>query len=200
MDYNTLPQDLRELIETRLRFYCQAIFDQPSECSDCQEKNGLRHWRCDECAGRICEKRPGGRAAYSLTLHKKLSFGPVTFERDEEGDGFLCASCVRHAIEEWSLVDWEISRGIERAKPKKQWQSLNGRPRNKISPTLRFKIFTRDGHRCVKCGRGASNGVTLQVDHRIPVAKGGTEDEENLQTLCSECNGGKADKVDGGGA
>jgi len=33
--------------------------------------------------------------------------------------------------------------------------------------------------------------VSLEVDHRIPESKGGTDDESNLVTSCRDCNRGK---------
>ena len=79
---------------------------------------------------------------------------------------------------------------------------LNERPthttsqykRQAIRPGVRFDILTRDHHRCVCCGRGAEDGVKLEVDHIIPVSKGGTNQPKNLRTLCAECNRGKAAK------
>lgn len=63
--------------------------------------------------------------------------------------------------------------------------------RVKLSPRLRFKILQRDNFRCNFCGRSQIDGVTLHVDHIIPVARGGQDDENNLQTLCEVCNLGK---------
>jgi hypothetical protein len=63
--------------------------------------------------------------------------------------------------------------------------------RSSISKSLRWSIFKRDGNRCVVCGAGAVDGVTLHVDHIISVYNGGTNDAENLQTLCEPCNLGK---------
>ena len=40
------------------------------------------------------------------------------------------------------------------------------------------------------------DGVGLQIDHIIPVAKGGKTVPSNLQVLCSKCNGAKKDKLD----
>lgn len=46
--------------------------------------------------------------------------------------------------------------------------------------------------RCVQCGKTpADDGVKLHVDHKIPQAWGGTNDRENLQALCAQCNEGK---------
>jgi 5-methylcytosine-specific restriction endonuclease McrA len=45
---------------------------------------------------------------------------------------------------------------------------------------------------CAMCGRSPlQDGVRLQVDHKIPKEWGGTDDLENLQPLCEECNRGK---------
>lgn len=44
------------------------------------------------------------------------------------------------------------------------------------------KIKTRDGWRCKSCGRITDQ---LEVDHIVPLAHGGTEDDSNLQALCA---------------
>lgn len=45
-------------------------------------------------------------------------------------------------------------------------------------------LISRDGEGCRACG---SDGP-LHIDHRVPVSRGGTNDLENLQLLCSACN------------
>lgn len=62
--------------------------------------------------------------------------------------------------------------------------------REPIGKRIRFDIFRRDGFRCRYCGRTAEE-VILEVDHVIPVCKGGTNDECNLVTSCFDCNRGK---------
>ncbi len=71
--------------------------------------------------------------------------------------------------------------------------------RNKMTESLRYDIFKRDGFRCVLCGRTASDGIKLHVDHIMPVSKGGKTKKINLRTLCDRCNWGKSDKYDDGG-
>ena len=39
------------------------------------------------------------------------------------------------------------------------------------------------------------DGVTLHIDHIIPVSKGGTDELSNLQTLCADCNLNKSDVI-----
>ena len=63
--------------------------------------------------------------------------------------------------------------------------------RQPIPRQLRHEVFVRDGYRCRECGASVEDGATLEIDHILPVAKGGTNDIDNLQTLCKECNRAK---------
>jgi len=60
-----------------------------------------------------------------------------------------------------------------------------------VSKRLRFEILRRDNNACKVCGRTPPE-VKLHVDHVVPVALGGGNEPSNLQTLCSDCNGGKS--------
>lgn len=61
---------------------------------------------------------------------------------------------------------------------------------------LRWDILERDRHQCRKCGRKASDGISLVIDHITPYSKGGLTTAENLQVLCNECNTGKRNKLE----
>lgn len=62
---------------------------------------------------------------------------------------------------------------------------------------LRYKVFNRDGHKCLSCGRSPSrHGVVLHADHIVPHSKGGKTEYGNLQTLCEDCNLGKGNRFD----
>ena len=63
--------------------------------------------------------------------------------------------------------------------------------RQSIPDRVRHEVLKRDGYRCRECGASKDEGVTLEIDHIVPVAKGGTNDIDNLQTLCKKCNRGK---------
>jgi hypothetical protein len=41
------------------------------------------------------------------------------------------------------------------------------------------------------CGKTVADGIKLEIDHIIPLAWEGTNDIDNLQTLCSICFDGK---------
>ena len=65
--------------------------------------------------------------------------------------------------------------------------------RRSLSPRLRMQVLQRDGLRCTFCGRSAPE-VKLHVDHIEPVSKGGSNEMDNLQALCEECNLAKSDQ------
>jgi hypothetical protein len=64
--------------------------------------------------------------------------------------------------------------------------------REKINRRLRFAVFVRDHFTCQYCGRSAPDTV-LEIDHRVPVARGGSGEKTNLVTACVDCNLGKSD-------
>ena len=86
-----------------------------------------------------------------------------------------------------SMVAW-------RAKSEEYMRQYNLKYPSPVSPQKRFKIFKRDHYRCQICGRTAQDGLTLEVDHKIPRTKGGGNHPDNLWTLCRTCNRGKGDR------
>lgn len=69
--------------------------------------------------------------------------------------------------------------------------------RNLMTKKLREFIKSRDNFTCCNCGNSthAEPNLLLEIDHIIPVAKGGYTVEDNLQTLCWKCNRAKSDKI-----
>ncbi len=59
--------------------------------------------------------------------------------------------------------------------------------RNPLNKSIRHEVFKRDNYRCVECG-ATNNETILHVDHILPVSQGGSDELDNLQTLCEECN------------
>lgn len=66
-----------------------------------------------------------------------------------------------------------------------------------MTAKLRDFIKTRDGHRCRYCQvtLAAEPHLLLEVDHIVPLSKGGLSTIENLQTLCWRCNRSKSNKL-----
>lgn len=69
-----------------------------------------------------------------------------------------------------------------------------------MTSKLRQHIKERDHFTCKYCGVSteAEPHLLLEIDHIVPVSKGGLTTEENLQTLCWRCNRSKSNKTTNG--
>lgn len=59
-----------------------------------------------------------------------------------------------------------------------------GHTHNNAGTERRAAALARDGYRCVRCGAT----INLDVHHKKPWARGGLDNEENLETLCEACH------------
>jgi len=68
-----------------------------------------------------------------------------------------------------------------------------------IGNKLREDVFSAakigEKYKCCMCGMTSPNRADFQVDHILPMSKGGKTIAENLQLLCRKCNGKKGDTV-----
>ena len=60
-----------------------------------------------------------------------------------------------------------------------------------ISRAMIRQVMERDGYKCVWCGRTH----VLNIDHIIPVSKGGPTTINNLQVLCNVCDSLKGNSI-----
>ncbi len=60
-----------------------------------------------------------------------------------------------------------------------------------LSNTIRDRIFARDLAICNYC----KSRENLEIDHIIPISKGGNSNDENLQVLCKNCNTLKSNNI-----
>ena len=73
------------------------------------------------------------------------------------------------------------------------WKTIAKVERSKVTNKMRFAIYRRDHHRCCMCGIQSNH---LEIDHKIPISKGGKSTYDNLQSLCHECNVKKGASLD----
>ena len=69
--------------------------------------------------------------------------------------------------------------------------------RTLMTKKLRTFIKSRDNFTCCSCGNSTylEPNLLLEVDHIIPISKGGYTEEKNLQTLCWKCNRAKGARI-----
>jgi hypothetical protein len=89
---------------------------------------------------------------------------------------------------------------VETLAEKIRWKKSAAGQRALMTAKLRDYIKTRDNHTCKQCSVSihAEPHLLLEVDHIVPVSKGGVSAEENLQTLCWRCNRTKSNKLASG--
>lgn len=84
---------------------------------------------------------------------------------------------------------------ILRAAVKKANQTLvdqrEGQPTRHIPRDVRQRIWQKYSGRCAEC----SAADYLEFDHIVPVAKGGSNTDNNVQLLCRRCNLKKSDNI-----
>ncbi len=65
------------------------------------------------------------------------------------------------------------------------------RTRRHIPEAVRLAVYARDGWKCLHC----PSTDNLSLDHIYPYSLGGSDEMDNLQTLCRPCNSRKGAKV-----
>ena len=75
-------------------------------------------------------------------------------------------------------------------------KSVQGQ-RSLMTSALREKIKQRDNYTCKICNLSTrqERNLLLEIDHIIPLSRGGVTSESNLQTLCWKCNRSKGSKI-----
>ena len=63
-----------------------------------------------------------------------------------------------------------------------------------LTPCERYRIMERDNFTCQYCGATAVE-AKLEIDHMVPISKGGTNEFANLVTACVACNRGKGNNI-----
>ncbi len=86
------------------------------------------------------------------------------------------------------IKEYEEERG------KQIWQH-RARDSREVPGSLRYQVLSKAKFRCELCGISAEDKA-LDVDHIVPVNKGGKTVIENLQALCYTCNSQKRDLDD----
>lgn len=116
---------------------------------------------------------------------KKWSLARLAFvekmNSEEEGNEILSIE------EKLSEIPIDSNKAIE-----------NNIEQRKVRLSLRYAVLVRDNFRCVICGRSpaVNIGCELHVDHIIPLARGGKNENTNLRSLCAECNLGKGSTLE----
>jgi len=130
----------------------------------------------------------------------ELGFDPVDFEEFE----FPTYTFQYVSSGGYSSVEFNIEFNIDTIQEFVEYlanlvkfrKSIAGQ-RALMTPSLRNKIKERDDFTCQQCSLSIDDekNLLLEIDHIVPLAKGGITSEDNLQTLCWRCNRSKGSKL-----
>lgn len=128
-----------------------------------------------------------GRAPGETELPRRGKFSMNAYKRRWGSLRAVCELLARHHAGE--LTRSEVLAG-----------GTEGRARKTVPMQTRWAVLKRDRYRCTACGvtPALRADVELNLDHIVPVSRGGGNEVENLRTLCRECNVGRGDEADGG--
>lgn len=98
------------------------------------------------------------------------------------------------------LTDWADSKvkfAVDLAKEvESRTHRANGKMTLKQIPKRRKKIFDLAGGKCHYCGCEIELTGKWHIDHKIPKALMGTDEDNNLVASCVPCNLKKRDRTD----
>ena len=134
------------------------------------------YW-CNDCVStgrrgrpRPTRVKPIGVVKTCSVCHRQKDASEFYGSRHGDGLSSRCKPCTRRHFAKYQTAhhagDYDLSE--------REWAAICGRYEN----------------RCLACGEKCS----LEVDHILPVSRGGTSATCNLQPLCATCN---FDKLDG---
>lgn len=86
---------------------------------------------------------------------------------------------------------------VEELNGKIKWRKSVAGQRALMTSRLREQIKERDRYTCKQCGVSVAQEphLLIEVDHIMPISRGGMTTPQNLQALCWRCNRVKSNKV-----
>ncbi len=184
-------------VNTRAAKYKQTQKNWRALAKDCPGKyrrpKDAENWISDDAAADV-RKTKAARSKFHVWLSKQV-------ERDDP-IGDLAKDCGRDRDFPTSTTSEDRLRRHLRFKRAcdealvaldQAFEEFKIAPKARMgfSLALRFQVLKDNDYQCQLCGGRVRDGKILEVDHKIAVARGGTNLRENLWTLCFECNRGK---------
>jgi len=163
---------------------------------DIFRRNALWHFEAepdfdpDHPEPKVVKMRSIGRGSHSFDSEKLGDYDSSIWSYRGQAISAVCQAFdspedIPFAIQRMVLRNDKASERLRReVDSMKRIEKIAGTRRDRIPDTVRLFVWQRDLGKCVKCG----NVEKLEFDHIIPLAKGGSDTERNIQLLCEMCN------------
>lgn len=129
--------------------------------------------------------------------HMGASFSEITVPYPKYVFEYVSAGGNSGQKSEITLNSPTIDAIVETMNQKIKWRKSVAGQRALMTTRLRNEIKARDNYTCRSCGISTyvEPHLLIEVDHIIPVSRGGLTERENLQALCWKCNRSKSNKI-----
>lgn len=184
---------INSLDALRVRFL--GVLTSRRECEVCQTafvpRGGAR------ACSQLCRDEFARRRARDRHYAKQAGIVAIRPPR-------TCPECDRQFIPQHGAREFCSPKCLKRAH--KRTRKIRGRSspsaaRERVDP---YKVFYRDGWRCQLCGektlkkkRGTIHPRAPELDHIVPLSRGGSHTYRNTQCACRACNQKKSDGAGG---
>lgn len=125
------------------------------------------------------------------------------FIPQQSGSYKTCSPACLSELHKRRKAAWKKTDSYRRMKRNRRAATRASRRLIKSSRVDVLTVFARDGWCCQLCGtptpqalRGTYQPNAPELDHKIPLARGGTHDPSNVRCLCRQCNTRKGSKLD----
>lgn len=121
---------------------------------------------------------------------------PRTLANSADGSISVVIRSIQPSLEEWSALIRQTDDPVYFADDETGMAKvLHRKQRRAVSGAIQQQIWVRDNLQCVFCLRKMGDaGVSLTVDHFIPLELDGINDQTNCLTLCRRCNKDKGNQ------
>ena len=139
-------------------------------------------------------KESKDKSVYAELMPRMEEGSPIYLCPAIEGKTTSC--CIEHTKETQRLKKKQESRKRQEA----YYEEKLGKKRVWIPQETRRQVAAKCGYKCYYCKRNIQTlkalGVKTNVDHLIPLSKGGNPtDESNLVLACFKCNNAKGKEI-----
>lgn len=135
-------------------------------------KTPVNYYKCDITGDEICDNEP--------------------FYGDKDGKIHISDSAMEQLVYEWIKTRAMFFGGTSMVIEHLKYMFLDKKKPNRYIPKrVRDDLLRKYKHTCVKCG----SRKDLEIDHIVPISRGGKSELMNLQVLCKQCNIKKSNKM-----
>lgn len=167
----------------------------------------VKRWRCEVCLDWMpFETRTDKKVCSDACNKEKCRVNHNKRYKDNfTSKEFMCEECGTKVTKSFGskkskYCSTHCSKKAANRTQRKKERSLGYRGLSKtVNPNV---VFDRDGWHCQICNistprlkRGTYDDNAPELDHIIPLSKGGDHTYENTQCLCRQCNRVKSDKI-----